>query len=250
MKEFVLCDDSKPEEVVPLCKKYGLGIEIQSFHNPNKVDECELIIEKYKQLLPENISCHLHAPYADLCFGSNTPLIVDATRFYFNYAYSVAKKLDVKSIVIHHGYVPKTSYMPNWIKRSVTFWNDFLSDKSDVSFNLENQLEWNCEPLVEIIDKVNSEKLGVNLDIGHAHANSKEPVINWIKSLGNRIKYVHLHNNHGEYDEHLGLTHGTIDIIEILNALNHYAPDAIWALECQIEHMEESIEFLKENKFI
>lgn len=111
-------------------------------------------------------------------------------------------------------------------------------------------MEWNPEILIDIIDGVNSKKLGVNLDIGHAFAFSKLSVIDWIKQLGNKTTYVHLHDNHGEKDSHLGFGKGTMPIVEILNALNQYAPDAVWALECQLVDMEKSIEFLKEKEFI
>ena len=54
-----------------------------------------------------------------------------------------------------------------------------------------------------------------------------------------RITYVHLHDNHSETDEHLGLGMGNMDIKKVLNALNKYAPNAIWAIECKLEYMEE-----------
>ena len=249
MKELVLCDDSSPNLVVPLCNKYNLGIEIQGFHNPEMCKNYKSILRNYKNLLPNNISKYFHAPFADLCLGSKTEKIVKATKFYFNYAYKISKKLKVKRITVHHGYVPATSYLPAWINRSVIFWNKFLN-KKDIPFDMENLLELDPQCLKDITDKVNSKNLGLNLDIGHAHCNSRTPVTEWIKILGPRITYVHLHDNHGEIDEHLGLGMGNMDIKKVLNALNKYAPNAIWALECKLEYMEDSIKYLKENKFI
>ncbi len=249
MKEIVLCDDAKPEVVLPLCEKYGLGIEVQGFYNPALVDDHDSILEKYLTLLPKGISTYLHAPFADLCLASSAPKIVEATKYYFDYAYKVAKEVNAQRITVHHGYVPGTSYLPNWIKRATTFWKDYLEGK-DIPFDMENLLELNGEPLAEIIDNVSSEYLALNLDIGHAHCNSKASVVEWIKLLGDKIKYVHLHNNHGERDEHNGLRRGTIDVVEVLNALNKYSPNAVWALECCLEDMEDSILLLKENGFI
>ena len=249
MKELVLCDDCKPEFVLPLCEKYGCGIEIQGFYNPAQIKEKNKILKNYKRVLPKHINRYFHAPFADLCLGSATPKIVDATKFYFDYAYSMAKKLGVKRITVHHGYVPGTSYPPNWIKRSVAFWNNYLKNKT-ICFDMENQCEVDGSISKEIIEKVNSEKLGLNLDIGHAHCNSKVEVLDWIKYLKDKITYVHLHDNHGEKDEHIGLGKGTIPLKEVLKALNKYAPNAIWALECKLEDMEESLNYLKNNKFI
>jgi len=61
---------------------------------------------------------------------------------------------------------------------------------------------------------------------------------------------VHLHQNHGSEDEHLGLRKGNMPMAAVLNALGEYAPDAVWALECNLDEMEESIEFLQENQWI
>lgn len=249
MKEIVLCDDCCPEVVLPLCEKYNVGIEIQGFHNPAKVKDYEEILKKYNELLPHNISKYLHAPFADLCLASAAEKIVEATKYYFDYAYKAAREVGAKRITVHHGYVPGTSYLPNWIKRAVKFWKEYLLDK-EIAFDMENLLEWDEKPLGEIVDEVDDDRLGLNLDIGHAHCNSKISVVEWIKNLGNKIKYVHLHNNHGERDEHLGLMNGNMDVIAVLNALNEYAPDAVWALECRLEDMEESLIFLKENGFI
>lgn len=249
MKELVLCDDGFPEKVLPLCKKYGLGIEIQGFHDPKQVNIKDKILEEYSNILPENISKYMHAPFADLCLGSVSDKIVEATKYYFAYAYEMAKKLNVKRITVHHGYVPKTSYIPGWINRAVAFWNEFLKDK-EIPFDMENMLELDPQIAKEIIDDANNDKLGINLDIGHAHCNSNTDVVDWIKNLGKRITYVHLHDNHGETDEHLGLGKGNINLIKVLTALNEYSPNAVWALECNLEDMEKSIIFLRENKFI
>jgi len=39
-------------------------------------------------------------------------------------------------------------------------------------------------------------------------------------------------------------------MIKVLSALNKYSPNAIWALECKVEHIDESIEWLKRNNFL
>ena len=37
----------------------------------------------------------------------------------------------------------------------------------------------------------------------------------WIQNLGPHIEHMHLHNNHGEKDEHLSLENGTIKLEEL-----------------------------------
>ena len=68
--------------------------------------------------------------------------------------------------------------------------------------------------------------------------------------MGKRIGYVHLHDNHGENDEHLGLGQGNIPMKEICHALEQYAPDAIWAIEAEGKDVLQFLEWLHEHGFI
>lgn len=251
MKSIVLCDDANPEKVLPLCEKYHLGIEIQGFFDTNAIDETEKRLAMYKSVLPLNIEKHLHAPFWDLCLGSNNKKIVEVTRYFFDYAYKVAEELGCESITVHHGYVPNTSFPPKWIGRSIAFWEDFFkSHPGNIRMCMENQLEHDPSILISILDSCHSNRLAVNLDIGHAHCASELAVVEWIKQLNTRIKYVHLHQNYGKKDEHLGLRDGNMPLKEVLEALEKYAPDATWALECGIEVMEDSLILLSEYGYI
>ena len=161
----------------------------------------------------------LHAPFWDLNLGSKNKDVRDATMKAFNYAYDVAKQLGCTEIVVHNGFVPNTSFYEGWVRNAVSFWKEFFLDKDDsITMLSENQCEEDSEVLKMEIDSVNDPRLKVCLDIGHAHANSNMPVEEWISTLGDRIGYLHLHNNHGKVsgrpsfknDEHLGLENGTI----------------------------------------
>ena len=251
MKSVVLCDNAEPEKILPLCEKYHLGIEIQGFYNPNKVDETQERLAMHKSILPQNIEKHLHAPFWDLCLGSNNQKIAEVTRYFFDYAYGVADELGCESITVHHGYIPNTAFPPKWIKRSVAFWKDFFdAHPGTIRMCMENQLEEEPSTLIGIIDSFQNDRIAFNLDIGHAHFASDLPVVDWIKQLNNRIKYVHMHQNHGKRDEHLGLRQGNMPLKEVLATLNAFAPEATCALECNTEAMEESIEFLVECGYI
>lgn len=251
MKNILLCDGGSPDRVLPLCEKYKLGIEIQGFYNTNNLEITDEIINSYKRILPKDINRYLHAPFWDLSLGSGNKKIVEVTRYYFDYAHDVAEKLGCLGIVVHHGYVPHTSYPPNWIKRAGAFWQDFfLSHSSEIKMFMENHLEQTTEMLQEIVDTCQNDRLFVNLDIGHAYCFSGLPVNDWIEQLGHRIKYVHLHQNNGINDDHMGLRKGKISIKDMLLALEKHAPEAVWALECDLEDMEDSICFLAEAGFL
>lgn len=180
-------------------------------------------------------------------------MIREATMKAFNYAYKVAKELGCTEIVVHNGFVPNTSFYEGWVRNATAFWQEFFSDKDDsITMMIENQCEEDSEVLRMEIDSVNDPRLKVCLDIGHANANSNMSVEDWIITLGDRIGYLHLHNNHGKKagrpsymnDEHLGIDDGTIDIARVFSLLEEYCPNAIWNVECKLNYIEKSVEVL------
>lgn len=262
MKEIRLCDDADLRRVQSLCEQNNLGLEIQRFYNPALIgtEETNKLIDEYKNSLVNfKGGKSLHAPFWDLNLGSKNAAVREATMKAFNYAYEVAKSLGCTEIVIHNGFVPNTSFYEGWVRNAVLFWKEFFSDKDDsITMMTENQCEEDSEVLKMEIDALNDPRLKVCLDIGHAHANSNMKVEDWITSLGERIGYLHLHNNHGKKegrpsylnDEHLGLDMGTIDIRSVLELLEKHCPKAIWNIECKLDYIEDSVNNLKSFGYI
>jgi sugar phosphate isomerase/epimerase len=82
--------------------------------------------------------------------------------------------------------------------------------------NIPNQLTA-PEKLVELIETLRYEDVGVCLDLGHAHL---EPgVEDAIETLNPLIRSVHVHDNHGMKDEHLWPGEGTIDFRRAMELL-------------------------------
>jgi endonuclease IV len=74
--------------------------------------------------------------------------------------------------------------------------------------NIPNELTM-PEKLVELIQTMHYDDLGVCLDLGHAHLESGvEAAFEILKPM---IRSVHVHDNHGMKDEHLWPGEGTID---------------------------------------
>lgn len=259
MKEIRLCDDGDIEYTSNLCRKNNLGIEIQGFYNPYITNKGDLL-KKHKEILSTiSKGKSYHAPFWDLNLGTKIIELQDAMMKIYNEAYYTAKDLNCTEIVIHSNYNPGTYWYSGWIERSKVFLEKFLRDKDDsITLCIENQFEIDSELFIKLIDEINDSRVKICLDIGHVNANSNMSVEEWIKSLNNRIAYYHLHNNHGKQtilgynkdDEHLGIDNGTIDISKILKLAEEYTPNAIWNIECKVKYLEESIEKLKELKYI
>ena len=259
MKDIRLCDDGDITTTIDLCEENNLGIEIQGFYNPYIDNKNELKLKYLEELKRIHKGKSYHAPFWDLNLGTKIIELQNAMFKIYNEAYYIAKELGCTEMVIHSNYKPGTDWYSGWINRAKEFLNKFLVDKDNsITICIENQFESDSELLLKLIDEVNDNRVKICLDIGHAHANSNMPVEDWIKTLKNRIAYYHLHNNHGKQtilgynkdDEHFGLTNGTIDIEKVLTLAEEYTPDAIWNIECKVEFLKESVEYLKKLKYI
>jgi sugar phosphate isomerase/epimerase len=250
MQRIVLCDSGDFDAVLPLCLSEGLGIELQSFHDPTKVELYPAWIEHQLKRIQAIDFRSFHGPFGDLNCGSNDPMIRDVSGQRMSQGCRTASQLKAAHLIFHHGYVPHTSWPQNWISRFVQFWNSFLADKPhNVFFHLENMLELSPDMICETIDAISDPRVSACLDIGHAHCNSTTAVLNWVERLGRRIEYVHLHDNDGSSDQHLAIGEGNIPFDEVCMALNEYSPIAIWALEAHTSGIKKSYDWLKEKGF-
>ena len=248
MQSLVLCDSCDIATVLPLAKSKGLGIEIQSFYHPEVLDNPAGDLEGHLNLLDGfNGLRSMHGPFGDLCPGSFDPLVRELTAHRIEQALAIVEELDVEHIVFHHGYFPNTSSPAHWIKRSFSFWRDLLAKIPDnIHIHLENLFDEEPDILLELVQKIGDEKIGICLDIGHAHAFSKLSAVDWVNALADNVTYAHLHDNYGSGDGHLPLGQGNLPIREVLDALETKAPDAIWAIETDAS---QSLAWLAKNGY-
>lgn len=251
MKNIVLCDDSSLLETVALCEKYRLGIEVQSFFDPEYLNNNPDGVEIHNNSLKNISNRSFHGPFADLSPGSFDSMIRDVARNRFEYAYNNAIKIGAKDIIFHHGYMPATASYDGWLSRSVAFWKDYLEDKNtSIRFYIENIFDIDPALILDVVKEVGRKNFNICLDIGHVHWNSNISVIDWIKTLNKHIGYVHMHDNHGQSDEHLGFGKGSIPILETCEALEQYSTHAIWAIETNNNDMEDTILWLMANGYL
>ena len=117
MREIRLCDDCQIDLTAKLCRKYGLGIEIQTFHDPYLENPSLLLQHHRKQLLGIPGKRSLHAPFWDLNLGTKMRGIRQETMDMFQHAYHLATELGCTEMIVHNGYVPGTSF-PSEIGRA------------------------------------------------------------------------------------------------------------------------------------
>ena len=252
MKEILICDKGKCGEAAELCKKYGLAVNADSFSDPEHLAAHPGAIEEHLKTYADIKIQSMHGPYRDLCLGSKDSLIKAATMTRFEYAYALSKKLECRHIIMHHGYIPATSYPPNWTLRAKAFFDAFFRSKdNETTIYLENQLELSPDLISAVVGAADDKRLRICLDVGHANCNSNTPVLKWIDQLRDQIGFVHLHNNNGKDDQHLDCASGSMDMRTVCDALETHAPNATWCIEARtMNDVEESISWLIRNNYM
>jgi sugar phosphate isomerase/epimerase len=90
--------------------------------------------------------------------------------------------------------------------------------------NIANEIT-TPQRLVEILHVAHFDDVGFCFDIGHAHFG--QGVRESFEIMSSNIRSTHLHDNHGERDEHLWIGEGTIDwneAMELLQTAPHTPP--------------------------
>ena len=149
----------------------------------------------------------------------------------FIQCYEAAQELGAKKIVYHTCYHPGIYFLIGWAERMEEFFHEFLADRKDISIVLENVFDREWEPILEVKQRLPEPNFSLCLDIGHAHCMSPHPVEEWAQKLAGEITHLHVHDNHGERDEHLGLGKGTIPVREVLKNFQG-REDCTYTIEC------------------
>jgi sugar phosphate isomerase/epimerase len=157
----------------------------------------------------------LHAPFMDLAPGSPDPLVRGVAVRRFEQVLAIAAILEPRTVVCHSGYgARRHRYLKDvWWKNSVEVFAGVASRLSQVGARLMIENVYEDEPgeLSPLFDELGEECIGFCLDVGHQAAFGHAPLSEWLDVLGDRIGQIHLHDNRGEWDDHLALGTGGID---------------------------------------
>lgn len=203
-----------------LAREYGIGFEITKFSWALMLSDEDAYREVLSQM--EGIDRFwLHGPFAEMFPCAIDPLVRDIAKTRFLETIQMAKRLSVKNIVFHGGFIPMV-YFPEWfVEQSVIFWKEFLREApEDFRIALENVMDPDPQMLVDIVKTIGDERLGLCLDIGHANSFvSKLPVYDWVLPMSPYLFHSHIHNNEGDKDIHAAICDGTIDIKRMISLI-------------------------------
>ncbi len=200
------------------------------------------------ELAERGLGCTVHATFMDLNPGSVDRAVRAVTQQRVEQTLEVARVLKPQVIVFHPGYSRLTygSAVVSWVTNTVLFWRSQLPLIREVGCTvaLENIFEEEPSTLRQVLEGINDPAVGHCFDSGHFNMFATVSLQEWFAVLGSRIVESHLHDNHGQADEHLPVGEGEIDFALVTALLEQYAPQAVWTLEA---HSKSRLERARKN---
>jgi len=134
------------------------------------------------------------------------------------------------------------------------------SQERRVDVVIENMHQSPCmigdtpEELMELIDAIGDDAVGVCVDVGHAHITAG--VGRWLDACRQRLRHVHVHDNHGRTgptitDEHLFPGLGTVCWTDLFSQLDSIGYRGTFLYEVRADaapyaDLKSSLEYLRE----
>lgn len=201
------------------------------------------LVDHACRLSEAGLSTTIHATFIDLNPGTLDAAIRGVTRTRFEQVFDAAEILRPRTIVFHPGYdeLRYGDYRSAWLENSVRFWQDLLprAREIDCVIAVENIFEKEPSTLRDLLEAVNDPRLRHCFDVGHWNMFRTVSMEEWFAELGSYIVEAHIHDNHGQADEHLPLGEGLIDFDLLFTLLSRYAPDATWTIEAHTNERRE-----------
>ncbi|WP_318531521.1 sugar phosphate isomerase/epimerase family protein [Methanohalophilus profundi] len=200
-----------------------------------------------------NLTFTIHLPFSDINLATLNPGIHKEIIRQMGHCLHMASGL-AEIAVIHPGYLsPEGALYPekawdNTIKSLKEI--STIAGEEGIMLALENMPDmphifgkYPAE-ILEIIEKVDSDNIGMTLDIGHA--NTMGLLDEFLDSCREVMVHSHIHDNHEKRDEHLPLGKGCIDWKKVFDRADGY--EGLFITEMKnLENGTECMEYLKSN---
>ncbi len=244
-------------ELREIIKETGCGLETIRFGIAENLDSLNDTIAEVKRTLRlfGNPPLTVHGPFLDINPASFDSHARKLTLRRFHEAYTGAVETGAEKIIFHSGMIPNVYFSQGWAEHTAAFWDEFLESHSDIPVCVENVLDREIEPLLDLVRLVGKrhENFGICLDLGHAQCYSAYPPEKWMGSLAPYIFHIHVHDNHGSTqndncrdDQHLAFGDGIMNITEIFKRIKELPRDVSFTVECnKKEDVYKSIERIR-----
>jgi len=185
----------------------------------------------------------VHGPISDINLGSLNPAMRKASKKELVENIKTASELGIGPVTLHIGFLsPLTILYPDKTRaltRSSLKTIDAVAAEYGVKIGVENmpRTKWGVfvEPW-ELVAATEGMDLGICFDIGHANITGN---LDEFMPLADRFVNIHIHDNHGKWDEHLIFGKGNIELQKLVKKLKgKYKGN--WVIECN--KLDEGVE--------
>lgn len=228
------------------------NFEIQIFGAPRVLDtNWQEILTDYQQKLQGFTGkISIHGPFEDLKLHSVDRQIRELTKRRYFQALDIAKELKASLVLFHGNFysLSRDESDKRWgFQRNVEFLSEIL-DKYNFTILLENTLEKAPQIFRTFLDKINSPRLKICIDTGHLNVWADAPIEEWITVLGDDIRYMHVHDNKGDFDSHSVPGEGNINWRKFSDSIVKHKIEPEIVLEVGgVEKTSKANNFLREN---
>ena len=164
-----------------------------------------------------------HAPMGDPIADGNEAFIEDTLR-----CVDASGAWGIPNLVIHMGYLPGLT-VEETFKRNKEFFSRVLERAEIYGLNILvenfNKMCWddtfwvdNAKDLLDLIKYVDHPLLHAVWDTGHANLQNM-PQHEELSLLGGEVRALHVHDNGGEWDQHLMAVLGTMNMDSVMRGL-------------------------------
>jgi len=215
---FINVPYRKIEENLERILNLGIGIEIYLENNLIEEISDRDAREMGGMLVGHGIAATVHAPFMDLSPGGYDRTVRRITKEKLKRAVGLAHLLHAQGVVCHPGY-DKWRFDGNeelWLEGSVDTWTEIVKEAKDGPLLMvENIFEEQPSTLIALLDVFRDQNLWFCFDSGHFNLFSTVSLDGWLGPLKDRVREMHLHDNHGGWDEHLPVGEGTFPFREL-----------------------------------
>ncbi len=174
----------------------------------------------------------IHPPVWDVNLASENLVLQKAAIDVHLKAFALANEINSEYVVIHPGFIYSKSCI---IEQAISRSRKAIEKLIDVAntLNLTLAIEnvgyngtslFSMEEYIAFVETFNSENVGYLIDTGHAKINNWNiPML--LDRVSNKLLGLHIHDNHGEQDEHLPVGDGYIKWEEIWEKLTSISFD-------------------------
>lgn len=257
--DWVLSDNGHLEYLFRKKLKPEVGLQHGGFKmSPARHKEVSAMIRD------QGLTCAIHLPFFGVQPGVADPDKWSKSRDTLLRALEIAAWYEPDHFIGHPEYdvqfdsrtaaegrrAPDSGGSPGerWLEQSVRIWSEILA-LTPARLYLENTWDESPQAILSLLELL-PEQAAMCFDLGHwfsvAGGARLGNLPHWLNRLAGRLGHLHLHDNHGREDQHLGIGRGEINFTEFLDLLKSLGLRPTLTLEAHsVDNLNQSLAWLE-----